>query len=90
MEIESKELPWLLQRNQLTLLAALLPPVALIVLFFNKQRLSEKTYEGETFFALLMTCTWLLKLLPHHWITLTLLIMMWIFSLVMLAVKLLK
>lgn len=90
MDSQTNTLPWLLQRNQLTLLAALLPPVALVVIYLNKHRLSEKTYDGERFFALLMTCTWLIKLLPHHWFTLILLILLWLFSFIMLIIKLLK
>lgn len=90
MNSQTKQLPWLLQRNQLTLLAALLPPVALVVIYFNKHRLSEKTYDGVQFFAFLMGLSWLIKLLPHHWITFTLIIVMWLFSLVMLVVKLVK
>ena len=90
MESNSPKTPWHLQRNQLSFLAAILPPVALIIVYLNKHKLSEKTFDGVQFFASLMTCLWLIKLLPHHWITLTLLILMVVLSGFMLVVKLLK
>ena len=76
MESNKRQTPWLLERNQLSLLAAILPPIALIVIRVNKHKLSEKTVENIQFFASLMTCLWLIKLLPHHWITLSLLLLL--------------
>ena len=72
--MEQEKLPWLLKTNQLTLLAAVLPPIALIVIRMNRHRLSKKTAKNEHFFASIMLCFWLIKLLPHHWVTLTLLL----------------
>jgi len=90
MKSNTSQTPWLLQRNQLSLLATILPPIAFVIVRLNKHKLSEKTVDGVQFFASLMTCLWLIKLLPHHWITLTLLILMSALSVFMLVVKLLK
>ena len=72
--MKQEKLPWLLQTNQLTLLATMLPLIALIVINLNRHRLAKKTASNEQFFASIMLCFWLIKLLPHHWVTITLLL----------------
>lgn len=76
MESNKQQTPWLLQRNQLSLLAIILPPIALLIVQCNKHKIKKKTAGNIQFFASVMTCFWLLKLLPHHWITFALLMLL--------------
>ncbi|MEK4424896.1 hypothetical protein [Solibacillus sp. FSL K6-1523] len=56
MKNNKQQSPWLFERNQLSLLAAILPPIALIVVRVSNHKLTEKTVKNIQFFASLMTC----------------------------------
>ena len=89
-ESDDEELPWYLKRNTVGLFAVLFPPLAYLIVFFNQQKFNANTRSGLTFFTTLMLATWVLKLLPHNPITLTLAIGAVLFSGLLLVIKFIK
>lgn len=89
-ETNDVELPWYLKRNTVSLFAVIFPPLAYLLVFFNKQKFDSNTREGLTFFTTLMLAMWVIKLLPHNPVTLTLVIGAVLFSFILLVIKFVK
>ena len=87
---DDEELPWYLKRNTVWLFAVVFPPLAYLLVFFNKQKFNSNTTSGLTFFTTLMLGVWVLKLLPHNPVTLTLVIGAVLFSFLLLVIKFVK
>ena len=87
---DDEELPWYLQRNTVLLFAVVFPPLAYLLVFFNKQKFNSNTRSGLTFFTTLMLSLWVLKLLPHNTVTLILVIGAVLFSFLLLVIKFVK
>lgn len=60
-----KETPWYLKYRFLLVTCFILPPVAYMIILFNKKKLEHKKYIEYLTIATFICCIWLLKFLPQ-------------------------
>ena len=84
---EKGELAWYLQRNALTWIAFLLPPISYLIIFLNFKKINPDVRSASLFFTNLMMCGWVLKLLPQNNFTYLLACALLAFSIFLIAFK---